>query len=60
MQILKLPSSACLNSSERRISDPNGRGPRFNAHWGNILLLDVLFSHSKACDATVAIVANFG
>ena len=31
-----------------------------NAHWGNILLLEFLLSHSKACDANIAIIANFG
>ena len=27
----------------------------FNTHWGNILLLEFLFSHSKAPDANVGI-----
>ena len=31
-----------------------------NTHWGNILLLDFfLFSHSKASDANIGIIANF-
>ena len=29
--------NTCLNGSESRASDPNGCGPKFNAHWGNIL-----------------------
>ena len=29
----------------------------FNTHWGNILLLDFLFSHSKAVDANSGIIA---
>ena len=47
----KISISTCLNSSERRALDLNGWGPRFNTHWGNILLLDFLFSHAKASDA---------
>ena len=31
----------------------------FNTHWGNILLLDFLFLHSKASDANIGIIANF-
>ena len=31
---------------------------RFNTHWGNILLLDFLFSHSTSSDANIAITAN--
>ena len=34
------------------------KGPRFNTHWGNILL-DILLSHSKASNSNVAIIANF-
>ena len=41
-------------------SDPNGWGCRFNAHWGNILLLDFLCSYIKASDTNIAISANFG
>ena len=26
--------------------------------WGNILLLDILFSHNKATDANIALVAK--
>ena len=59
MQILDLPDKTCLNSSESRASDPNGRGLRFNAHCGKILLLDFVFSHSKACDTNIAIIARF-
>ena len=33
--------SICLDSSERRALDLNGRGPKFNTHWDNILLLDI-------------------
>ena len=57
MKILDLPSNTCHSISERRVSDPNGRGPRFNAHWGNILI--ILCSRSKAYDATIASIVNF-
>ena len=60
MQILDFPSNTCLNGSQSRVSDPGRCGPRFNAHWGNKLLLDILFSRSKASDANIAIIANFG
>ena len=32
----------------------------FNNHWSNILLLGLLFSHSKASDANIGIIAYFG
>ena len=49
----------CLNGSQTRVSDPKDWGPRFNLHWGNFLLLDILlFSDSKASDANIAIIAN--
>ena len=35
-----MPSNTCLNGSDSRTLDPCGWGPRFNAQWGNILLLD--------------------
>ena len=57
VEILDLPS---LCSSESGALGPNGPGSRFNTHWGHILLLDFLFSHSKGCDANIAIVAIFG
>ena len=37
--IQDFPSSMCFHA--------NGWGPRFNTHWGNILLLDFLFSFVK-------------
>ena len=46
-----LSSSTCLNISERRASDPNGRGLRFNTN--------ILFSRSFVSDANIAIIANF-
>ena len=61
LQILDFPSNTRLSGTESSVSDPSGRGPRFKAHWGNILLLDFfLFSHSKACDATIVFVVLFG
>ena len=45
MEILDLTSNTCLCSSERRALDPNGCGPRFNTHSGNILLLDFFCFH---------------
>ena len=48
-------------SSERRALDPNYQGPRFSALSGNILLLHFfLFSSSKACNANISIIVNFG
>ena len=29
------------------MSDPNGKSPKVNAHWGHILLLDVCFHAVK-------------
>ena len=55
-------SSICLLSSERRVLDLESEvhaRPRFYPHWGNILPLDILFSHSKASDANIVIIANF-
>ena len=49
--LTEFPSNTCLTSSERRASDLNGEGPMFNTHWNKILLLEVLFSRSKASDA---------
>ena len=46
-QFKDIPSSTCLDSSERRVLDMNGLGPRFNSHWGNILLLDFCFHAAK-------------
>ena len=62
-----IPSSTCLNGSETRTSDLNCWGPRFNAHWCNNVLLDVLhccqfyvfvknsnvinFMHRQRCDS---------
>ena len=58
MKTLDHPSSTCLHSSESRALDPNGSDPGCNAHPGNILLLDFLFSGSKAYDANITIIAN--
>ena len=59
--IEELVGNTCLTSSKRRLSDPNGRGHRFNARRNDNLSLDFLFSHSKkVSDANVAIVSNFG
>ena len=58
-QLKDIPVSTCLNTSERIELDLNGLGPRFNTHWGNILLLIISFLHSKASDANIAIIANF-
>ena len=41
---------ACFTNYKRRELDLNDRGPRFNTHRGNSLLLDVWFSRSKASD----------
>ena len=30
----------------------------FYPHWGNILLMHFLFSHSKASDVNIGIIAN--
>ena len=54
-QFKYIPSNTFLNGSESRTSDPNGWGPRFNAYWGNFFL----FSRSEACDANIAVIANF-
>ena len=48
---LRFLSNTCLSGSESRMSDLSGRGTRFNTHWGNILLLDFLFSRCKGYDA---------
>ena len=58
-QFKDIPSSTCLDSSERKTLDLDGWGPRFNAHSGNILLLDFLTLHGKVSDANIAIIANF-
>ena len=49
MKFLDLPSNTCLNTSERRASDSNGWGPRFNNHWDNRLLLDVKLVKCDSC-----------
>ena len=57
-QFKDIPTNTRIDSSERRASDLNGWDSKFNAHSGNILLLDFLFSCIKACDANIAIIAN--
>ena len=42
-QFKEVPSNTCLYDSDRRVSDPNDCGPRFNIHWGTNLLLHFLF-----------------
>ena len=44
MKILDLPSNTYFKCSERRASDPNDWGHRFNAHLGKIFLLDFFCS----------------
>ena len=58
-QFKDIPSNICLYSSERGASDQNGCGLSLNTQWGNILLLDFLFSCSKTSDTNIAIIANF-
>ena len=52
-------SSICQVSVETSMLDLAWRVQGFNTHWGNILLLDFLFSRSKASDANISIIANF-
>ena len=54
-----LPSSKCPVSVGRSMLDLASEVQWFNTHWGNILLLDFLFSRSKASDANIGIIANF-
>ena len=54
-----LLSSTCQVSVERSMLDLGSEVQWFNTHWGNIFLLDFLFSHSKASDANIGIIANF-
>ena len=54
-------TSKCPFSSERRVLDLESeamRGPGYIPTGGNILLLDFLFSYSKASDASIGIIAN--
>ena len=54
-QFNNIPSNTCVNGPESRVSDP-----WVNAHWGNILLLNLfLFSLGKTPDANIAIIAIF-
>ena len=54
-----LLSSTCQVSVERSMLDLGSEVQWFNTHWGNILLLEFLFSRSKASDANIGIIANF-
>ena len=54
-----LLSSTCQVSVERSMLDLGSEVRWFNTHWGNILLLEFLFSRSKASDANIGIIANF-
>ena len=56
----KIPlSSTCQVSSERRVLDLESEVPGLILNGGNILPLDIfLFSHSKASDANIGIIAN--
>ena len=54
-----LLSSTCQVSVERSTLDLESEVEWFNTHWGNIMLLELLFSHSKASDANIGIIANF-
>ena len=54
-----LLSSTCQVSVERSMLDLGSEVQWFNTRWGNILLLEFLFSHSKASDANIGIIANF-
>ena len=40
-QFKDIPSDTYLGSPERSLLDLKGWGPRFNTHWGNILLLNL-------------------
>ena len=54
-----IPSSTCLDSSERRALDLNDWDPRFNTHWIIILLLDFFCFHIvKPLYANIVIIAN--
>ena len=55
-----LLSSTCQVSVERSMLDLRSEVQWFNTHLGNILLLEFfVFSHSKASDANIGIIANF-
>ena len=56
MKNLDILRNTYLSSSKRRAPDPNDWGPRFNAHWG----CWIIFFSRGACDANIAIIANFG
>ena len=56
-QFKHIPSSNCLNGSERRALVLNGWGPRFNAQWESFWCW-IFVSYSKACDANIAIIVN--
>ena len=58
MQILDLPSTHTSIDQRADHQIKVVEVPGFNTYWGNILLLDFLFSHSKVCDANIAIIAN--
>ena len=51
-------SSTCQLSSERRVLDLESEVHSIPT-GSNILPLDFLFSHSKASDANIGIIANF-
>ena len=54
-----LLSSSCQVSVERSMLDLESEVQWFNTHWGNILLLEIFFLHSKASDTNIGIIANF-
>ena len=54
-----LISSKCPVSVERRVLDLESKVMRGLGSIPKILLLDLLFSHSKASDVNVGIIANF-
>ena len=53
-----LLSSTCQVSVGRTKLDFETKASGFIPTWGNILLLDFLFSRSKTSDANIGIIAN--
>ena len=54
-----LLSSTYQVSPERIVFDLELEVQVFNTHWGNILLLEFLFSCCKASDTNIGIITNF-
>ena len=60
MKILDLPSNTCLDSSERRGEEIQMAEVPGSVLSGVTVCCWIFFPHSKARDANIVIIANFG